>query len=442
MTQFHSVQTNSFLDPQVLALRMKMRGSMNKSASEGSVSWNSKSVLTEWLKPHSYQSFIKNYLDKKTLHTRAKSPDRFEKYIGFDSFRQLLKEEQVPASSIRIFDGSRGPGIGMPLADYGVRQSKLFDRLVKTGHSVWLRDGVTDVSPGLRELYSEVLHWTGQASRMNLFFTPRKSQTFIWHWDPVDAMSLQLHGRKQWTLYERPFPLPLSEHRAQFWPYWNESTVPATAKLELRQGDMLYFPRGVPHLVKSPKNHDSLHLTIVLIPVTHHDLVQEIVTKALLECEQDIEFRKQLHLTKSTKFSSDKKNHIERLTKRVFERIDWNNLEYHYRVRQVLKSAPEDFDKVADPTPPRKVSPQAFTLPLREEYKKSRLLFYFHKRGDFFEIIAGKQKIILPLKFMSAVAKLSESGVIRRANLARAKLNSEEQDALLNMLFENGLIRI
>ena len=125
------------------------------------------------------------------------------------------------------------------------------------------------------------------AFQANLYLTPPGSQGFMPQWDTHDVFVLQIHGSKDWTLYDTKVELPLA---GQSFDDEKPPTGPASASFTLRAGDMLYCPRGLMNSAQSGPEA-SLHVTFGLIGRTWAELVLEAVSKVFLE---DASFRRNL----------------------------------------------------------------------------------------------------------------------------------------------------
>lgn len=115
----------------------------------------------------------------------------------------------------------------------------------------------------------------GHEVRINGYLGPRGGQGFPRHFDPVEAFVLQLDGEKTWRVYPRIFEAPMRE---DLFPLDGIELGPPILEARLRPGDLLYVPRGFPH-VAYPETR-SLHLTIGVRPRTWSDALIELVRAA------------------------------------------------------------------------------------------------------------------------------------------------------------------
>ena len=89
------------------------------------------------------------------------------------------------------------------------------------------------------------------------------------HFDYEDVLIIQVHGSKRWRLWA-PDPavgqmeLPArNDHRT----VPGKSTVPTQAPtgIEMQRGDVLYIPRGYPHMAETTGGNSSVHFTMTVM---------------------------------------------------------------------------------------------------------------------------------------------------------------------------------
>jgi len=101
---------------------------------------------------------------------------------------------------------------------------------------------------------------------VNMYLTPPYSQAFEAHWDPMETIILQVHGRKTWSIWEGG--VALGRYDMKYKPKQEEIGT-LLQRIDLRQGDILYIPSGTIHEAACEGSGLSMHLTIgVDIPDT------------------------------------------------------------------------------------------------------------------------------------------------------------------------------
>ena len=83
---------------------------------------------------------------------------------------------------------------------------------------------------------------------------------FKMHYDAHDVLVLQVHGSKHWFLYADPEIAPV-HHVKQ----GNPAAREVVYETVLKQGDVLYVPRGMYHRA-AVTDTDSVHLTFGIHP--------------------------------------------------------------------------------------------------------------------------------------------------------------------------------
>ncbi len=111
--------------------------------------------------------------------------------------------------------------------------------------------------------------------RANAYLTPEGTPGFAPHYDTHEVFVLQVAGSKRWRVFQPPLTLP--HHTQQFTP---AGYVPRPLlELELKQGDLLYPPRGYVHAAHTAHVH-SAHVTIGISVYTWVDLLSELVASS------------------------------------------------------------------------------------------------------------------------------------------------------------------
>ena len=132
--------------------------------------------------------------------------------------------------------------------------------------------------PALASLCQAVSAQFSARFQTNLYLTPPGAQGFKPHWDTHDVFVLQVHGAKAWSIYDTKIALPLV---GQGFNQQQQDPGPISDEFVLRQGDMLYCPRGLMHAAHSDAD-TSLHITFGLMGKSWAELMLEAVASAAL----------------------------------------------------------------------------------------------------------------------------------------------------------------
>nr|DBA34404.1 TPA: hypothetical protein GDO54_001963 [Pyxicephalus adspersus] len=128
----------------------------------------------------------------------------------------------------------------------------------------------------------------------NVYITPSDSQGLPPHHDDVEVFILQVEGEKHWRLYEPLVPLARQYDVAPE----DKVTTPSHEFL-LKEGDLLYFPRGVIHQADTPASSShSTHVTISCYQNTSWaDYIQDLMPALLHDAaNENVNLRKGIPL--------------------------------------------------------------------------------------------------------------------------------------------------
>lgn len=98
----------------------------------------------------------------------------------------------------------------------------------------------------------------------NIYLTPPRMQSVPKHSDDRDVLLLQVYGEKEWYVYNAPIPLPYRDEELGKGIPIDPASLETPQVFRVRQGDVLYMPRGVVHEAKTADGVGSLHLTVAL----------------------------------------------------------------------------------------------------------------------------------------------------------------------------------
>jgi len=101
---------------------------------------------------------------------------------------------------------------------------------------------------------------------INLYLSPPgETAALPLHSDAQDVFIMQIAGAKRWKVWHPPIRMPLKHHelnKRHSTVFVNESSLGSPyCDILLKTGDLLYVPRGHPHITTTVESDLSLHLT-------------------------------------------------------------------------------------------------------------------------------------------------------------------------------------
>lgn len=146
----------------------------------------------------------------------------------------------------------------------------------------------------------------------NVYLTPPNSQGFAPHYDDIEALVLQVEGKKRWRVYaprssEEVLPRVSSKN-------FDECEIGSPVlDIILEPGDLLYFPRGYIHQANTVEGFHSLHVTLSTYQKNSWaDLMEILLPGALaLAVNENVEFRRGIPLNTSQLLGAAHSNVVE-----------------------------------------------------------------------------------------------------------------------------------
>jgi hypothetical protein len=220
------------------------------------------------ISPMESSVFLRDYWLRNLVHIPGRA-GRFAGLLGWSELNAILEQHRLTPPRLKLYrDGHAiDPAQYLTPAMFGV------PRLNAGGLATCLAQGASliiddfqELAPRVRDLtvsFQETLHTDAFA---NLYAGWHRQKAFSVHWDPQEALVLQVYGQKHWKVYHPTRLHPLkNDIEAPFPP----SSPPAWEGI-LKDGDVLYVPRGWWHEA-FPLDEPSLHLTVSLTPPTAFD---------------------------------------------------------------------------------------------------------------------------------------------------------------------------
>jgi hypothetical protein len=238
-------------------------------------------TLAEVLSPLSTEEFLHETLGKTYKYSPGQA-GKFTALLSWSDLNHILTSHQLDAPRLRLArDGkSLPPESFIAYHDSRRRGLSPMTRLRSAELTRQLQEGATLILDAVDEIHEPITELAANLEQVlrariqvNLYAGWRTSPGFDVHWDGHDVLILQVSGRKHWKVFPmtREYPLPddpKTETPPQI-PLWEGM---------LRDGDLLYIPRGWWH-VAVPVDEPTLHVTIGIHQPTGFDFAFWLVER-------------------------------------------------------------------------------------------------------------------------------------------------------------------
>jgi len=246
------------------------------------------SILDALLDPIGRTVFMAEHFGREPLHIEG-TPDRVAGIMGWDQLSGLLSMSAVwtPTSIQIVLDGN--PVATEEYCQPALSQTRVsgmrphpdkVQEWIRRGASVILNDMET-LSPGTRELASELRKMIGGAVQGNLYFSMRQRQAFGPHFDTHEVFAVHCAGEKVWQIYEGQAEAPITH------PLFSRSNEDyareagrVVREVVMKPGDVLYIPRGRYHDALASSN-GAIHISFGITPPKMLDLLPVVWEAAI-----------------------------------------------------------------------------------------------------------------------------------------------------------------
>jgi ribosomal protein L16 Arg81 hydroxylase len=148
---------------------------------------------------------------------------------------------------------------------------------MRDGHTLIL-DGMQEFEPKLGQMCRMLGQEIGGWIQTNIYLTPPGGKGFTPHWDNHDVFILQVLGSKHWKVEKDRRVLPLKDGVIEDEGREIRGDIHS---FTLKQGDMIYIPRGCVHAAECG-SEPSMHVTMGVYPDTWDQLIGAAVKAAIL----------------------------------------------------------------------------------------------------------------------------------------------------------------
>jgi ribosomal protein L16 Arg81 hydroxylase len=220
------------------------------------------------LAPIAVDAFFDTWWERDYLHIARNIPGYYAYALTLQSVDRLIDSRDTSTYFLRAVHAGRHFEAG------AVDMRGLY----REGATLVLNHAETAV-PSLSTLCSALEAEIQCHVQANLYMTPPGSAGFPPHYDTHGVFVLQVHGHKEWRLYDTPVDLVTQNTPIDPADYTNR--VPRVI-LELAPGDLLYIPRGMVHCART-KDTSSIHATIGPIQADWAALIPELARQAAVD---------------------------------------------------------------------------------------------------------------------------------------------------------------
>lgn len=228
--------------------------------------------------PVTPNDFLTTHYEASPLVLHRGDPTYYAELLSLDAVWGHIETRCPRLGSINLVKLGEGPNLPDWLGPNGRADPVRVAAMFNDGWTVALNK-MHDHLPALGDLCASAEAEFSCPFQTNLYLTPPDAQGFKPHWDTHDVFVLQVHGSKEWTLYDTKIELPLV---GQSFDDEKPLPGPISAKFTLHAGDLLYCPRGLMHSAASSSD-TSLHITLGVMGRTWSELLVEALCKMALE---------------------------------------------------------------------------------------------------------------------------------------------------------------
>lgn len=269
------------------------------------------SILFEKL---SKDEFFTTYYEKAFLHLKREHPNVYDTIINQYDIDSLIQIYLAKSPSLK---GKIGTLDSIPFDSIF---NKFFQFISTSGRAnpfdnkgSLVVDRIQNYSPKFSSFLSELKQELGTFLSANLYLTSPLLQTLEAHYDLHDVIVLQLYGSKKWTI--APSDQLPSQHESHDLKHLLEEQGQS---IELKQGDLLYLPRGFAHKAIAGSK-GSCHIAIGVYVIKYFHLLESM----LEEAKKKVFFRSSIsHQAAHTMHDKDL-DLFETEFKQLLKEMDW-----------------------------------------------------------------------------------------------------------------------
>jgi len=238
---------------------------------------NIEALFDQTLAPIGRHEFLRDYYGKSYLRVEG-TPGKFAGLLSWDELNFLLDHQDLKPPKLRLYRAGKelSPETYCDTGSEDMSLNPVALAMRLDEGATLIVNQISNMLPRVRLLAEAYRDALDTRTGINLYAGWRRTRGFDLHWDSHDTVILQVQGRKDWKVY-RPTRLhPVTKDPIAAEP----PTEPPVWEGTLRDGDLLYMPRGWWHIASAP-DEPSLHLTIGLYNPTGVDFLKWAAARAM-----------------------------------------------------------------------------------------------------------------------------------------------------------------
>lgn len=219
--------------------------------------------------PCTPETFFSKHWRRQLLYSPATDASAFDALFGLDDLDPLFNAAAHNPGDWFFFRASADVDRNSFTDSSGQIQLNQIHALYRDGGTIHLRN-TQRYLPGIERFWRSLSLRFRTQVRINAWVTRGNDFTPYLHYDTHDIFVVQIHGSKQWTMYERNSAL--FAPRAGNVDIQRGDVGTASHQITVKRGDVLYVPAGTPHEVVTTEPH-SIHLAVSIFPLLWRDLL-------------------------------------------------------------------------------------------------------------------------------------------------------------------------
>ena len=236
--------------------------------------------LQKILQPYSLDRFLSENWTKQGILIPSEHPDKFQDLFSWQHLNDLLNYHKPELRFVKN---------GQILPPCEPRE---WGKRCAQGASLTINH-VHDHFPALADFTWAMQEELGHSAiHTNIYCSWPSHQAFPIHYDAHEVFIMQIHGQKEWFVFEDTFKNPYRDEKSEHHePPEGEPYINCI----LKPGDLLYIPRGHWHYAIA-REEPSLHLTLGIRCFTGRDALKWLLDIVQKNLQGEETWRKNLPL--------------------------------------------------------------------------------------------------------------------------------------------------